>query len=183
MRQCRLISATLATCFPATPKPRRACGQVGQDLVELQQKLQEAYQAKSLPEQTRGKPAGVEVPQIACVMGDGGRYPWLDRCRDKPTCGAPQQKPCGTARKGQHRKESRIALLAKMSGSQHEVDPQPELPQALRYAAVAETLTEIGKTGKKLGKTNDSEPVEETAESVEATVAEVCLPSPVPRPN
>ncbi len=48
---------------------RRACGHVGQDLVELQQKLQEAYQAKSLPEQTRGKPAGVEVPQIACVMG------------------------------------------------------------------------------------------------------------------
>lgn len=146
---------------------RRACGHVGQDLVDQQQRLQEAYQAKSLPERTRGKPAGVVVPQIACVMADGGRYQRLDRCQDQPACGEPKQKPCGTARKGKHWKESRIALLATMSGSQYDVDPQGELPQALRYASVAEKLTEIGKTGRKLGETDDSEAVVGTAEEEE----------------
>jgi hypothetical protein len=152
---------------------RRACGHVGQDLVEQQQQLQEAYQAKSLPEQRCGKPASADVPQIACVMADGGRYQRLDRCHDQSTCGEPKSKPCGTARKGKHWKESRIALLAKMSGSQYEADPQPELPQALRYASVAETLTEIGKTGRKLGETDDSEAVEERAE-------EACVPCQEP---
>lgn len=148
---------------------RRACGHVGQDLVDQQQQLQEAYQAKSLPEQAHGKPAGAIVPQIACVMADGGRYQRLDRCHDKSICGEPKQQLCGTARKGKHWKESRIALLAKMSGSQYDVDPQPELPQALRYASLAEKLTEIGKTGRKLGEPDDSEAVEGTAEEESCT--------------
>lgn len=154
----------LAEVQISSDRVRRACGHVGQDLVDLQQQLQEAYQAKSLPEQTRGKPAGADVSQIACIMADGGRYQWLDRCHDKSACRDPKQKRCGTARKGKHWKESRIALLAKMSGSQYEVDPQPELPQSLRYASLAETLTEIGKTGKKLGETEDSEAFEGTAD-------------------
>jgi hypothetical protein len=164
----------LAEVKISSDRVRRACGHVGQDLADQQQQLQEAYQAKSLPEQTRGKPAGADVPQIACVMADGGRYQRLDRCHGKPGCGEPKPKQCGTARKGKHWKESRIALLAKMSGSQYEVDPQPELPQALRYTSVAEKLTEIGKTGRKLGETDDSE-------SVEGTADEACVPCLEPR--
>jgi hypothetical protein len=134
---------------------RRACRHVGQDLFEQQQQLQEAYQAKPLPQQTRGRPADATIPEIACVMADGGRYQRLDRSHGK-SCRTekPTEKKCGTARKGQHWKESRIALVAGMCGPAHDVDPQPELPQALRYASVAETLAEIGKTGKKLGETD-----------------------------
>jgi hypothetical protein len=152
----------LAEVRISAERVRRACRHVGQDLIDQQQQLQEAYQAKPLPQQTRGRPADATVPEIACVMADGGRYQRLDRSQAMPCCAEqPAEKKCGTARKGQHWKESRIALLAQMSGPEHDVDPQPELPQALRYSSIAETLAEIGKTGKKLGETDVSE-AEET---------------------
>jgi hypothetical protein len=109
--------------------------------MEHHQQLQEAYESKPLPEQSSGKPANVEPPEIACVMADGGRYQHLDR--SLPSTGKP------SARKGDRWKESRIGLLASMSGSHHESDPQPELPPELRYDAIAETLSEMGKTGSK----------------------------------
>jgi hypothetical protein len=121
---------------------RRACGHVGRDRIEEQQQLQEAFLAKTLPEQRRGKPTDVEPPEIACVMADGGRYQVLDR-RNRVA----EER---SARKGEHWKESRIALLAKMSGEQQDHDPGPQLPCVLRYGAVAEKLSEIGKTGAKL---------------------------------
>jgi hypothetical protein len=102
--------------------------------------MQQAFEEKSLPMQTHEKPDGVESPQIACVMCDGGRYQLLDRS-------LPRTGP-RSARKGEHWKESRIGLLLEMSGPEHESDPQPTLPQELCYDAIAETLSEIGRTGK-----------------------------------
>jgi hypothetical protein len=121
---------------------RRACGHVGNDRIEEQRQLQEAFLAKTLPEQRCGKPADVEAPEIACVMADGGRYQVLDR----------RHRVAGkrSARKGEHWKESRVGLLASMSGKQYDDDPHPQLPTALRYGAVAEKLSDIGKTGAKL---------------------------------
>jgi hypothetical protein len=125
----------------STERIRRACGHVGRDRIEEQHQLQEAFLAKTLPDQQDGKPADVEPPEIACVMGDGGRYQVLDRRR----------RVAGkrSARKGEHWKESRIAVLANMSGAQYDHDPHPQLPLALRYGAVAEKLSDIGKTGVK----------------------------------
>ncbi len=142
----------LAEVSISAERVRRACGHVGHDLIDEQRQLQEAYQAKPLPEQAAGKPADATAPEIACVMADGGRYQRLDRPHGEATCDEKKRGPhkCTSARKGKHWKESRIALLARMSGSEHKVDPQPELPQALRYAAAAEKLGEIGKTGRKL---------------------------------
>jgi hypothetical protein len=133
---------------------RRACGHVGGDRIDQQERLQQAYQNKPLPEQTRGKPAETEAPEIACVMADGGRYQHLDR-----SLPAKEER---SARKGEHWKESRIGLLARMTGERHEDDPQPVLPPELRYEAIAETLSEIGKTGAEL------DPAEESAEDKEA---------------
>jgi hypothetical protein len=134
--------ANLADISISDERVRRACGHVGSDRIDEHQRLQEACESKPLPEQTRGKPADVEAPEIACVMADGGRYQLLDRKADSPRC--------VSARKGEHWKESRIGLLACMSGEQYESDPQPGLPPELRYEAVAEKLSEIGKTGGKL---------------------------------
>jgi hypothetical protein len=136
----------------------RACGHVGHDLIVEQQQLQIAHESKALPEQATGKPGGVTAPEIACVMADGGRYQRLDRPSSK-TCGAKKrdEASCRSARKGKHWKESRIGLLANMTGPKHDVDPQPELPQALRYAAAAEKLTEIGKTGRKIEESDRDE--------------------------
>lgn len=150
----------LAEVSISAERVRRACGHVGHDLIDEQRQLQEAYQAKPVPEQATGKPADMTAPEIACVMADGGRYQRLDRPRGEATCGEKKRdaNKCSSARKGKHWKESRIAILARMSGSEHDVDPQPELPQSLRYAAAAEKLGEIGKTGRKLGESDsDSE--------------------------
>jgi hypothetical protein len=157
----------LAEVLISVERVRRACGRVGQDLIAEQRRLQAAYQAKRLPEQVQGKPADAAAPQIACVMADGGRYQRLDRPHGEVKCGEQQgsAQKC-SARKGKHWKESRIALLATMSGSCHDVDPQPELPQSLRYAAAAEKLGEIGKTGRKLAESdNDDDAHERTGEA------------------
>lgn len=133
--------AALANVKISPERVRRACGRVAFDRIEHHQRLQEAYLSKPLLEQSCGRPANVKPPEIACVMADGGRYQHLDR--SLPSSGKP------SAHKGEHWKESRIGLLARMCGPQHASDPQPELPQELRYQAIAETLSEIGKTGSK----------------------------------
>ena len=141
------------TAEPETKKPfvskwhcidgvRRACGHVGADRIEHHQRQQDAYLNKSLPEQSYGKPAEVEPPEIAAVMSDGGRLQLLDR-RAGPS-------ESNSARKGEHWKESRIGLLASMYGDRYQSDPQPMLPPELSYKAMAETLAEMGKTGVKL---------------------------------
>lgn len=154
----------LANLSISDERVRRACGQVGRDRIEEQARLQEAFSRKSLPEQSFGKPADVEPPQLACVMADGGRYQLFDRGKHAP-------HGC-SARKGEHWKESRIGLLARMSGEQHATDPQPTLPASLRYHALAEKLAQIGKTGNKCVPAALCSGAAEAACGSEATVAE-----------
>ena len=140
--------AKLADLAITDERVRRACTRAASDRIDQHQRLQDAYQSKSLPEQAHGKPADVEAPEIACVMSDGGRYQHLDRSLPA--------RSNRSAHKGEHWKESRIGLLARMSGERHEVDPQPTLPPELRYQAMADKLSEIGKTGAKLDSAEDS---------------------------
>ena len=147
--------AMLADLAISDERVRRACLRVGNDRIEQHQCLQEAYQTKSLPEQAHGKPADVKAPEIACVMSDGGRYQLLDRSLPA--------RSHRSAHKGEHWKESRIGLLARMSGERHEVDPQPKMPPELRYEAMADKLSEIGKTGVKLDSAED--PAEDAVSS------------------
>ncbi len=143
--------AKLSDLSISAERIRRVCQHVGSDRIEQQEQLQEAFQTKLLPERCHGKPADMEPPEIACVMADGGRYQVLDR--SLPPAGG------RSARKGEHWKESRIGLLASMSGERHESDPQPELPSALRYEVVADKLSDIGKTGAKLDSFDETKPV------------------------
>jgi hypothetical protein len=130
----------LADLCISDERVRRACQRIGTERIEHHQRMQEAFEKKPLPQQSHAKPDGVEAPEIACVMCDGGRYQLLDR-------GLPPQ--CGpSARKGDHWKESRIGLLLHMSGPSHTCDPQPALPPELRYQAIADKLSEIGHTGR-----------------------------------
>jgi hypothetical protein len=149
--------AHLANLSVSDERVRRACRRVGSDRIEQHQRLLEAFQSKPLPEQSHGKPADIEAPEIACVMCDGGRYQLLDRSARSPTS--------HSARKGEHWKESRIGLLASMCGKPHRCDPQPILPPELRYEAMAETLSEIGKTGVKRDQPEESTEAELTCRS------------------
>jgi len=161
--------AHLSELCVSAERIRRACGHVGGDRIEEQEQLQEAFLAKPLPEQRRGKPADVEPPEMACVMADGGRYQVLDRCR--------QSVGKRSARKGEHWKESRVGLLARMSGQQYDTDPHPQLPSSLRYDAVAEKLSDIGKTGAKRDLLEGSEETE-TADIGSATADLDAFPGP-----
>jgi hypothetical protein len=141
----------LADLSISPERVRRACGHVGADRIEHHQRQQDVYLNKPLPEQSYGKPVEVETPEIAVVMSDGGRLQLLDR--------GGEPSASGSARKGEHWKESRIGLLASMCGDRYESDPQPVLPPELSYKAMAETLAEMGKTGVKLEFPNaDGEP-------------------------
>ncbi len=139
--------SSLAELSISTERVRRACHRVGEERIDHHQRLQDAFVVKPLPEQAHGKPADVEAPEIACVMCDGGRYQEFARSGISTL---PH-----SARSSEHWRESRIGLLASMSGKQHANDPQPQLPPELRYEAMAETLAEIGKTGAKLDDTVD----------------------------
>lgn len=139
----------LADLSISAERVRRACSHVAGDRIKEQQRRQADFQDKPLPEQSRGKPAEIEAPEIACVMCDGGRYQLLDR--------SSESKGPSSARKGEHWRESRIGLLARMTGQRHECDPQPILPPELCYTAMAEVLSEIGKTGAKLDFPEDDE--------------------------
>jgi hypothetical protein len=149
--------ANLANLSISDERVRRACRRIAGERIGQHERLQEAFHSKPLPEQSRGKPAEIEAPEIACVMCDGGRYQLLDRSASSPSA--------RSARKGDHWKESRIGLLASMRNELYGCDPQPILPAELRYDAMAEKLSEIGKTGSKL------DPPEETAEAETASAA------------
>jgi hypothetical protein len=149
--------ANLSNHSISAERVRRACGRVAIDRIEQQERLREAFESKPLPVQSHGKPADVTAPEIACVMCDGGRYQLLDRNAHSP------RSP--SARKGEHWKESRIGLLARMIGQRHDYDPQPTLPPELRYEAMADTLSEMGKTGAKRELPEDSDESESVPRS------------------
>ena len=132
--------ARLAGLAISDERVRRACQRIGSERIEHQQRMQRAFLDRPLPEQAHARAEGVTPPEIACVMCDGGRYQLLDRSLPRELG--------RSARKGEHWKESRSGLLLGRSGPVHTSDPQPTLPPELRYEAVADKLSEIGRTGR-----------------------------------
>ena len=130
----------LADLSISDERVRRACLGVGRERIAHHQRMQRAFENKPLPQRAGGKPEGVAPPEIACVMCDGGRYQYLDRSLPR--------EPSRSARKGDHWKESRIGVLLSMSGPSHACDPQPTLPPELRYEAIADKLSEMGRTAR-----------------------------------
>lgn len=87
---------------------------VGEECVDRAQALAEAYQSLPLPE--RQKSPTDQVPQVACVMMDGGRIQVRDR------------------HEAQHSnegywKESLVGCCLSMVSEEHEADPCPTIPK------------------------------------------------------
>jgi hypothetical protein len=128
---------------------RRATYQIADERISQQEKLIAAYRNKPLPEQRSQKPADIQLPDIAVVMCDGGRYQLLDRQIATSDC-----EPASSTdaqRRGRHWHESRVAMLATMKGEHHTSDPQPKLPNCLEFYAIGETLKEMSNVGAKPG--------------------------------
>jgi hypothetical protein len=92
---------------------RRWTEKVGQECVEEAEALADAYQALSLPEQQQS-PID-QVPQVACVMMDGGRIQVRDRQEQKREA------------KG-YWKESLVGCCLSMVSQEHAEDPCPTIP-------------------------------------------------------
>jgi len=87
---------------------------VGEERVEQSCQQAEAYQAAPLPER-RKSPTG-QVPQVACVMMDGGRIQVRDRH-------AKEQSASG------YWKESLVGCCLSMVSEEHAEDPCPTIPK------------------------------------------------------
>ena len=103
----------------------------GKARCQLARILQEAFLAKSIPDQTQQGPVEKEAPSLAVVMSDGGRYQRFDRGGAKPDSGS-------------FWKESRIAVLLSMKTQVYQVDPNAELPDFLQDVSIAKKLAEMG---------------------------------------
>lgn len=123
---------TLANLEIKSERIRRATHRNGKQRWELRNLLEQAFLAKSIPEQLYGGPAEKDAPPIAVVMSDGGKYQLFDRKSDRASADA-------------HWGESRIATLLSMTGQQHSSDPQVELPDFLQDVSIAQKLAEIGR--------------------------------------
>jgi hypothetical protein len=93
---------------------RRWTEKVGEEFVKDAERLAAAYQALPLPEQ-RKSPTD-QVPQVACVMMDGGRIQVRDRHEAKRDA------------KG-YWKESLVGCCLSMASKEHSQDPCPTIPQ------------------------------------------------------
>jgi hypothetical protein len=111
---------------------RRATLRNGKARCELALLFQEAFLAKPIPDQLGKGPAEKEVPPLAVVMSDGGRYQRFER-------GTPKRDS------DSFWKESRIAVLLTMKTQSHQMDPNAELPDFLQDVSIAKKLAEIGK--------------------------------------
>lgn len=121
---------------------RRATLRNGTARGELARLLEEAFLAKSIPDQLSKGPAEKDAPDLAVVMSDGGRYQRFER-------GAEQTES------DSFWKESRIAILLNMKTQSHQTDPTPELPKFLQDVRIAKKLAEIGKVPGENPKPND----------------------------
>lgn len=118
-RSPSFIQATADLESLAETKISRECVQrwtkrVGGECVNWDESLADAYQSLSLPEQQRSPTD--QVPQVACVMMDGGRIQVRDRHE-------------ATLSKKGYWKESLVGCCLSMVGEEHAEDPCPLIPK------------------------------------------------------
>jgi hypothetical protein len=103
---------------------------VGNERVADLERQAEAYQALPLPEQQKSPTA--QVPQVACVMMDGGRIQIRPR---QDSVGEEERDSKGYWR------ESLIGCCLSMIGQEHALDPSPTIPKTFVDLARMSDLT------------------------------------------
>ena len=106
--------AALAETDVTAKRVERWAERVGRERVEQARRQAEAYQALPLPE--RRTSPGDQVPQVACVMMDGGRIQVRDRRQE-------HRDATG------YWKESLVGCCLSMAAAERVVDPCPTIPK------------------------------------------------------
>ena len=107
---------------------RRVTRRFGKERVALRERLTQCFFEMPIPDQLLRVPDGIEAPQIAVVMLDGGRLQVLDRGSHLSRRNDPSSR---RRKKGEHWRESRIGLVLSMTGPMHTSDPMRQLPDFL----------------------------------------------------
>ena len=124
----------LADLTVSTKAVERLTQRIGTERCRQRDEQARAYHARPLIER-KGAPEGVEPPQVATVMVDGGRLQILDRTAREAT---EQEGPPDITEKPQrsgHWREDKIGLLICMESTECSVDPTPEIPRHFVSAA------------------------------------------------
>ena len=108
----------LAETKVSRERVQRWTKRTGQERVSEVEEQAEQYQALTLPEQR--KSPTTQVPQVACVMADGGRI--QIRRRDDSAADKTEES------KG-HWRESLVGCCLSMSSDEHAEDPCPTIPK------------------------------------------------------
>lgn len=105
----------------------RAAKRIGQERVEECRAAANRYEKLPLPDQQRS-PVG-QVPSVACVQMDGGRFQWRERI-PSPSCDASEREGECTedCQENGSWKEYKAGVLLSMTSEQHTQDPCPRLP-------------------------------------------------------
>lgn len=157
-------------------KVERLCQDIGNERVAQRDEADASFVALPLTQKFQA-PAGVERPQLACVMPDGGRFQFRERCAE-PVEPTGTGQPPGQAEQSEYDeedpaakgfwKEYKAGLLAWMQSEVHEQDPCADIPAGfLDVLRIPILAREIGKVA--------ASPREETAEADEPRPLEQAL--------
>jgi hypothetical protein len=98
----------------------RAAKRIGEERIAEREATTQAYAALPLPAR-RTSPVA-QVPQVACVQMDGGRFQVRERAHASPDADADSNAGEG------HWREYKAGVLLSMTSDVHAKDPCPELP-------------------------------------------------------
>jgi hypothetical protein len=105
----------------------RAVKRIGEERVEECRDAAERYEQLPLPAQQQSPAA--QVPSLACVQMDGGRFQERERIASpRGKSSAPEDKPAADSQEEGLWKEYKAGVLMSMTSERHTEDPCPRLP-------------------------------------------------------
>jgi hypothetical protein len=139
----------LADISLAPKQVQRITSRVGGDCVQERRDHVEQHRRRPLMERV-GAPAGIEPPDLAAVMMDGGRFQRCDHFqRRKPPAGkqsalsASRSAASASAEKATHWREDKVGIVLSMQSDVHAADPCPDFPAWLSQASVVAELAQL----------------------------------------
>ncbi len=127
----------LTDCRVSAGRIRRQTEQVGEACVAERTQQIEAFETMPLPKRRLARPDS-EVPDLAVVMMDGGRYQRRDHFRKRGS-----GLRSSTADSKTHWRESKVGCLLSMESGVHQEDPCPDIPETFAQASVVHEIAKM----------------------------------------
>jgi hypothetical protein len=152
----------------ATKQAHRITSQIGADAVAHRQELVDEHRERPLMERVAAPP-DVEVPDLAVVMMDGGRYQRRDHFQPRSPA-VPSENTehndqqasehssaaAGSAPAKTHWREDKVGIVLTMTSEVHAHDPSPEFPEWLAHAEVVSQLAHLTCRDEQTGDLNNA---------------------------